>query len=64
MKQDTRELMNIADAFQKDCHALTDELMTRHNKLEMQDATNVWTFKKLAEFEIRLRNLELDNTPR
>lgn len=57
-----KEIFDIADSFQKECHALTDELMAKHNKLEMQDASNIWTFKKLAEFEIRLRNLESPTT--
>ena len=48
----------IAESFMNDCHALRDTLMNANNKVSHQDATNVWMYKKLAEFEIRLRKLE------
>lgn len=52
----------IAEQFQKECHSTVDAALSRmshRSSLEhYQDATNVWIFYKLAEFEMRLREIE------
>lgn len=52
----------LADAFQKDCHWTVERIILQKPKVTYQDATNVWMFVKLAELEIRLRELENANT--
>jgi len=54
------EVLTITEEFQNDCHKLVEELMKQLPKLSVQDATNVWLFKKLADIEFRLRQLEND----
>ena len=60
MKAEVEDYKNheMAESFMKDCHDLRDQLMSANKKVSHQDATNVWIYKKFAEFEIRLRNLE------
>lgn len=50
---------DIMEVFQKDCHKTASEVMKRSGKpIIVQDVTNVWMWRKLAEFELRLRKLE------
>ena len=53
-----QDLIETTERFQNECHALTREIIEQKPKCTVQDATNVWLFKKLAEFEVRLRQLE------
>ena len=53
-----KEILELAELFQKNCHALTKAVIAEKPKVSVQDATNVWLFEKLAEFETRLRKLE------
>lgn len=55
------EKQQIAAMFMKDCHAFRDTLTEQNSDITTQGGTNVWLYKKLAEFEIRLRNLENTN---
>lgn len=57
-KEFVDEMLSTAQHFQNECHELTKEIIERKPKCTVQDATNVWLFKKLAEFEVRLRQLE------
>lgn len=53
-------IYDLAGHFQKDCHK-TVELIFSHptnGKIDTQDATNVWMFKKLAELTVRIADLE------
>lgn len=53
-----QDMIETTERFQKECHDLTKEIIEQKPKCTVQDATNVWLFKKLAEFEVRLRQLE------
>lgn len=60
MTQEDNDILDIAEIFQKDAHD-TIEAMIELNakpKFQYQDANSVWVFRKLAEFEYRLRKLE------
>jgi len=48
----------LTEKIQNDCHKLTDAMIKRSKKVKVQDATNVFLFHKLAEIELRLRQLE------
>jgi hypothetical protein len=48
----------IGNEFQKDCHRAVEYALKENPKVSYQDATNVWIFGKLAEFELRLREVE------
>jgi hypothetical protein len=52
------DIITIAEKLQKECHSFTNDLKKNIDSLKTQDATNVWLFKKLAEFELRLSALE------
>ena len=58
LSQLVEDMLATAELFQDECHALTKEIIAQNPKCTVQDATNVWMFKKLAEFEVRLRLLE------
>lgn len=51
----------IGNEFQKDCHKAVEYSLNENPKVSYQDATNVWIFRKLAEFELRLRDVEKSN---
>ena len=58
-KENLETMLNVADVFQEDCHEVVEMVMKMSKKeITSQDATNVWIFRKLAEFEFRLRKLE------
>ena len=45
-----------AEELQQECHMFVKELMsdpTRNGDMTVQDVTNVWLFRKLAELEQR-----------
>ena len=58
LSQLVEDILSTAERFQDECHALTKEIIEQKPKCTVQDATNVWMFKKLAEFEVRLRQIE------
>ncbi len=58
LSQLVEDMLSTAERFQDECHALTTEIIQQKPKCTVQDAANVWMFKKLAEFEVRLRQLE------
>lgn len=53
----TDEIMKIAEEFQKECLNAVEETLLK-KKVFHQDATNIWFYLKLAEFELRLRKVE------
>lgn len=55
--EETEIINKIAEQFQEDCHK-SIEFILAESEAKYQDATNVWTFRKLAEFELRLREIE------
>lgn len=51
----------IAEQFRKQCSDTVSDVLVRLKKYSddsYQDATNAWLFLKLAEFEVRLREIE------
>lgn len=60
------EVQKIAEGFQDECHAMVKNIMNNAT-VEYQDATNIYMFVKLAEFEKRLQAIEkhssLSSTP-
>lgn len=58
-KEEAAAIHEIYEQFQKHCHALINIIVShRKDSYSYQDATNVWLFLKLAEFELRLREIE------
>lgn len=65
-KEEAAAIQEITEQFQKQCHALVNIVMSHRTdsppklakSYSYQDATNVWLFLKLAEFEFRLREVE------
>jgi hypothetical protein len=57
-KETVEKTLQLAEYFQNDCHSLTKAIIAEKPNVSVQDATNVWLFKKLADFEMRLRELE------
>ena len=53
------ELEQITKEIQQECHQTVEGIINGTQKpVSVQDATNVFFYIKLAEFEIRLRGLE------
>ncbi len=56
------ELDTLTRSIQKECHnmawQLKDQAPDTFAKTESQDITNVFLFRKLAEYELRLQKLE------
>lgn len=53
------ELYDIAQEIQQECHTTVEQCIKLGKKgTSMQDATNVFIFRKLAEMELRIRQLE------
>jgi len=69
MKSSEEEINELTKVIQKECHSMAWQLKEQapetFAKCESQDMTNVFLFKKLAEFEYRLQQLEanLNNVP-
>lgn len=55
--ENIKKTLQIAEVFQNNCHKVVEEVL-REKEVSYQDATNVWIFHKLAEFEMRLQSLE------
>jgi hypothetical protein len=58
------EIKKIWEEIQDECHRYVEHGMKDKDfpkNATYQDATNVFLFKKLAEFELRLRGLEHSN---
>lgn len=61
-KEFIEEQMALTGQFQIDCHVMVDKAIETSRKCSYQDITNVWIFSKLAEFELRLREIENPQT--
>lgn len=51
-------ILQIAEKFQRDCHAHNLSNINKNSNITVQDVTNVWIYKKMAEFEFRLQKME------
>lgn len=56
-------IQTIAEHLQEDCHKTVESILyeKRGTNINIQDCTNVWMFRKLAEIEIRIKELESIN---
>ena len=55
------EKLRITEEIQMECHRTVEGIMNNmvnNKEISVQDATNVYFYKKLADFEYRLRQLE------
>jgi hypothetical protein len=59
MTPQDQEILTIAEHLQQDCHQTVEVIMYEKKNATVQDATNVWMYRKLAEMELRIRQLEL-----
>lgn len=57
-RENIEKTLQVAENFQNDCHKTVELIMNEKKDCSYQDATNVWLFKKLADFEMRLRSIE------
>jgi len=48
----------ITEQLQKECHEAVELIMKKNKKVSYQDATNVWLFSKLSEYQKRISRLE------
>ncbi len=52
-----KEIQDKAEEFQKECHAEVDKIVALKPGVSYQDVTNVWMFRKLAELDLRIQNI-------
>lgn len=50
-------LQDLAEKIQQECHATVEFLLKHNEKLNHQDATNVFLYKKLAEIQFTLNQV-------
>ena len=66
----TEHIQDQAEKFQDECHKMVKvlrdnlDIQGKGQNTTYQDLTNVWMFKKLAEFELRLQELESEQLNR
>jgi tryptophan 2,3-dioxygenase len=55
----SNEVLKFAEVLQKDAHKTCDKIVKMAStKTIYQDAQNVWMYNKLAELELRIKELE------
>lgn len=52
------KILSRSEELQKECHEFVRELINRIETCTVQDATNVWLFKKIAELENSIEQLK------
>ncbi len=56
---DDSKLLGMAKHIQLECHKTVEVIINDQKaKVDVQDATNVFIFRKLAEYELRIEQLE------
>ncbi len=57
-----KDIDDLAEHFQRSCHETVSYVMKHQKTLpdngSVQDATNVWLFRKLAELQIEINELK------
>ena len=57
-----KEIDDLAERFQKDCHKTVETIFENHKFIpdagSVQDATNVWLFRKLAELQLEINDVK------
>jgi len=54
----TEKILSRSEELQNECHVFVRELINQISSCTMQDATNVWLFKKIAEIEDSIEQLK------
>jgi hypothetical protein len=57
-KEIFEQIKKIAESFQEDCHCSVKKILKLDPQMPLNSAIHAWMYKKLAEYEIRLRRLE------
>jgi hypothetical protein len=55
----TKEIAGLATILQKACHRHVEYMVEHGNNVSVQDATNVWIFKELAEIKLQIQLLDI-----
>lgn len=50
--------MDTTEQLQTECHKAVELIMKKNKEVSYQDATNIWLFTKLAEYQKRISKLE------
>ena len=51
------ELETITEEIQKECHVMIELVASKTDTPNYQDITNVFLFRKIAELQIQIKNL-------
>lgn len=60
----TEEQLEIAEQFQTECHQTFDNLKKHIPDITAAAGQSVWLYNKLAELEVRLREVEISTIKR
>ncbi len=58
VKAREKQINVLAEKLQDDCHNVVSEVMKAKQGASCQDVTNVWMFHKLAELQLKIKELE------
>ena len=64
MKIGKQRLEELTENLQNDCHKTVEAILKDKPNCSYQDATNVWLFKKLAELELSIEELQIKDSRR
>ena len=59
MKIGKQRLEELTENLQNNCHQTVEAILKDKPNCSYQDATNVWLFKKLAELELSVEELQV-----
>ena len=54
----TEEMMQLAESLQEDCQQHAEAILKHTQSATYETTTNVWMFLKLAELQVRIKQLE------
>lgn len=58
IKSRTKEQMDLAESCQKECQKLAESIMSDDKRIEYQDIVAIYCFNKIAELQLRIKELE------
>lgn len=53
-----KKVRTKSEMLQKSCHEFTELFLESNPEMTYQDITNVWIFKKLAEIQVQVAELQ------
>jgi hypothetical protein len=56
--ENKKQVLDLAEKLQDECHEMVNEIVNRNSKLTYQDATNTFIFLKLAEIIDMLNDIK------